>query len=118
MVERMERDKPGEPEGQTSVNDLLDDPIGATPMQLALPIVVEVRPGEFPRLSSRTSSTPRLASQTVVIDQPCLPVSQNYGQLAMNLIQRISLLERWQGIGGEMQLTSSRTSLLKSTQVK
>lgn len=51
MVKPMERDKPGELEGQTSVNELLDDPIGATPIQMALPILVQVRPGEFRRLS-------------------------------------------------------------------
>ncbi|MET3934465.1 hypothetical protein [Arthrobacter sp. OAP107] len=47
----MERDEPEELEGQTSVNDLLDDPIGATPIQMALPILVQIRPGEFRRLS-------------------------------------------------------------------
>ena len=47
----MERDKPGELEGQTSVNDLLDDPIGAAPIQLALPILVQIRPGEFRHLA-------------------------------------------------------------------
>ncbi len=47
----MERDKSGELEGQTSVNDLLDEPIGATPTQMALPILVQIRPGEFRRLS-------------------------------------------------------------------
>ncbi|MFF1252707.1 hypothetical protein ACFVYC_09460 [Pseudarthrobacter sp. NPDC058329] len=47
----MERDKSGELEGQTSVNDLLDEPIGATPIQMALPILVQIRPGEFRRLS-------------------------------------------------------------------
>lgn len=47
----MERDSAGELEGQTSVNDLLDEPIGAAPMQLVLPILVQIRPGEFRRLS-------------------------------------------------------------------
>ena len=47
----MERDKSGELEGQTSVNDLLDEPIGATPIQMALPILVQIRPGEFRRLT-------------------------------------------------------------------
>lgn len=41
----------GELEGQTSVNDLLDEPIGAIPIQLALPILVQIRPGDFRRLS-------------------------------------------------------------------
>ena len=47
----MERDKSGELEGQTSVNDLLDEPVGAEPIQLALPILVQIRPGDFRRLS-------------------------------------------------------------------
>jgi hypothetical protein len=47
----MERDRCGELEGQTSVNELLDDPIGVTPIQMALPILVQIRPGEFRRLS-------------------------------------------------------------------
>ncbi|WP_455837137.1 hypothetical protein [Pseudarthrobacter siccitolerans] len=47
----MGRDKSGELEGQTSVNDLLDEPIGAEPIQMALPILVQIRPGEFRRLS-------------------------------------------------------------------
>ncbi|WP_258805888.1 hypothetical protein [Pseudarthrobacter sp. NS4] len=46
----MERDKSGELEGQTSVNELLDEPIGAAPIQLTLPILVQIRPGEFRRL--------------------------------------------------------------------
>jgi hypothetical protein len=47
----MERDKSGELEGQTSINELLDEPIGAASIQLALPILVQIRPGEFRRLS-------------------------------------------------------------------
>ena len=47
----MKRNKSGELEGQTSVNDLLDEPIGDSPIQLALPILVQIRPGEFRRLS-------------------------------------------------------------------
>lgn len=43
----MERDTSGELKGQTSVNELLDDPIGAAPIQLALPILLQIRPGEF-----------------------------------------------------------------------
>ncbi len=46
----MERDKSGELKGQTSVNELLDEPIGAAPIQLPLPIVVQIRPGEYRRL--------------------------------------------------------------------
>lgn len=47
----MERDRSGELEGQTSVNEWLDEPIGAAPVQMALPILVQIRPGEFRRLS-------------------------------------------------------------------
>jgi hypothetical protein len=47
----MERAKSGELEGQTSVNDLLDEPIGATPLQMALPLLIQLRPGDFRRLS-------------------------------------------------------------------
>lgn len=47
----MDRDRSGELKGQTSINDLLDEPVGAAPVQLALPIVVQVRPGQFRRLS-------------------------------------------------------------------
>ncbi|MEW1812525.1 hypothetical protein AB0284_17690 [Pseudarthrobacter phenanthrenivorans] len=47
----MDRTGAGELEGQTSVNELLDEPIGDTPVQLALPILVQVKPGQFRRLS-------------------------------------------------------------------
>lgn len=47
----MAREKSGELEGQTSVNELLDEPIGDTPVQLALPLHVQVKPGQFRRLS-------------------------------------------------------------------
>jgi hypothetical protein len=47
----MERDPSGELRGQTSINDLLDKPVGAAPIQLALPILVQVKPGQFRRLS-------------------------------------------------------------------
>jgi hypothetical protein len=47
----MDRDRSGELKGQTSINDLLDEPVGAAPVQLALPIVVQVKPGQFRRLS-------------------------------------------------------------------
>lgn len=47
----MERNTSGELEGQTSVNELLDAPIGDSPIQLTLPILVQIRPGEFRRLS-------------------------------------------------------------------
>ena len=47
----MERTKSGELEGQTSVNELLDEPIGDSHVQLALPILVQVKAGQFRRLS-------------------------------------------------------------------
>ena len=47
----MERDPSGELKGQTSINDLLDEPVGAAPVQLTLPILVQVKPGQFRRLS-------------------------------------------------------------------
>jgi hypothetical protein len=47
----VERNKSGELEGQTSINELLDEPIGDSPTQLALPILVQIQPGQFRRLS-------------------------------------------------------------------
>ena len=47
----MERDATGELKGQTSINELLDEPVGATPVQLALPILVQLKPGHFRRVS-------------------------------------------------------------------
>jgi hypothetical protein len=47
----MEGDASGELEGQISINELLEEPIGAAPIQLALPIVIEVKPGSFWRVS-------------------------------------------------------------------
>jgi hypothetical protein len=47
----MDRDQTGELEGQTSINELLDEPVGVSHLQLVLPIYVELRPGEFRRLS-------------------------------------------------------------------
>ena len=38
-------------EGQTSINELLDEPIGATHIQLVLPIHVQLPAGEFRRVS-------------------------------------------------------------------
>ncbi|MCX6498263.1 MAG: hypothetical protein NTU93_05605 [Arthrobacter sp.] len=34
----METAPPAELDGQTSINELLDEPVGSTPIQLALPI--------------------------------------------------------------------------------
>ena len=47
----VDRDRSAELKGQTSINDLLDEPVGAAPVQLALPIVVQVKRGQFRRLS-------------------------------------------------------------------
>jgi hypothetical protein len=47
----MDRDQAGELEGQTSINDLLGEPIGASHIQLVLPIHVQLQSGEFRRLS-------------------------------------------------------------------
>lgn len=47
----MDSEKTGELEGQTSINELLDQPVGVTHIQMALPILVQLRPGEFRRLS-------------------------------------------------------------------
>ncbi|MBT2550423.1 hypothetical protein [Arthrobacter sp. ISL-65] len=47
----MERDTSGELKGQSSINELLDDPVGSAPVQLALPILIQVKPGYFRRLS-------------------------------------------------------------------
>lgn len=47
----MERDASGQLTGQTSINELLDEPVGADPVQLPLPLLVEVKPGPYRRLS-------------------------------------------------------------------
>ncbi|MBO1266645.1 hypothetical protein [Arthrobacter cavernae] len=47
----MGKDQYSELEGQTSINELLDEPIGDTHTQLVLPIHVQLRPGEFRRVS-------------------------------------------------------------------
>jgi hypothetical protein len=47
----MDMEQAGELEGQTSIDELLDEPAGAAPIQMVLPIYVQVRPGEFRRLS-------------------------------------------------------------------
>ena len=47
----MERDGSGELKGQTSINELLEEPVGDAPVQLALPLLVQVRPGHFRRVS-------------------------------------------------------------------
>lgn len=47
----MSNGRNSELEGQSSINELLDQPIGDKPMQLPLPFLVQVRPGEFRRAS-------------------------------------------------------------------
>ncbi|WP_190273575.1 hypothetical protein [Crystallibacter crystallopoietes] len=47
----MEREQTRELEGQTSINELLDDPVGVAHIQLALPIYVQLKPGDFRLLS-------------------------------------------------------------------
>ncbi|MFP3460074.1 hypothetical protein R5O87_04395 [Arthrobacter globiformis] len=47
----MERDASGELKGQASINELLEEPVGAAPVQLVLPILVQVKPGLFRRVS-------------------------------------------------------------------
>jgi hypothetical protein len=46
----MDRDQNCELEGQTSINELLGEPIGVDHLQLVLPIYVQLRPGQFRRL--------------------------------------------------------------------
>lgn len=46
----MDRDGSGELEGQTSINELLDESVGVVPVQLALPVLVQVKPGHFRRV--------------------------------------------------------------------
>ncbi|VII95021.1 hypothetical protein [Arthrobacter sp. DR-2P] len=41
----------GELEGQSSIDELLDEPIGDKPMQLPLPFHLQVRSGELRRAS-------------------------------------------------------------------
>ncbi|EMY33297.1 hypothetical protein D477_015561 [Arthrobacter crystallopoietes BAB-32] len=47
----VEREQTRELEGQTSINELLDDPVGVAHIQLALPIYVQLKPGDFRLLS-------------------------------------------------------------------
>jgi hypothetical protein len=47
----MDRDQAGELEGQTSINELLEEPVGSTYLQLVLPIHLQLGSGEFRRLS-------------------------------------------------------------------
>lgn len=47
----MGKEQNSELEGQSSINELLDKPVGDTHIQLVLPIHVQLRPGEFRRVS-------------------------------------------------------------------
>jgi hypothetical protein len=47
----MDRDQTWELEGQTSINELLDEPVGVIHIQMALPIYVQLKPEGFHRLS-------------------------------------------------------------------
>jgi hypothetical protein len=40
------------PDGQTSINDLLDEPVGAAPIQLVIPIHVQLPTGQIRRLTA------------------------------------------------------------------
>lgn len=51
MVGYMEWDKACELEGQTSINELLNEPVGITHIQMVLPLHVQLPSGEFRRLS-------------------------------------------------------------------
>ncbi|WP_247040146.1 hypothetical protein [Arthrobacter rhizosphaerae] len=46
----MDKEPTGELEGQTSINELLDEPVGLTHIQLALPLHVQFSAGKFVRL--------------------------------------------------------------------
>lgn len=50
-VDCMGNKRNGELEGQSSINELLDQPVGDKPIQLPLPFHLQVRPGEFRRAS-------------------------------------------------------------------
>jgi hypothetical protein len=47
----MDRDAAGELEGQTSINELLNEPLGVTHFQMVLPLHIQLASGEFRRLS-------------------------------------------------------------------
>ncbi|NMR32472.1 hypothetical protein [Crystallibacter degradans] len=47
----MDRGQTFELEGQTSINELLMEPVGVAPIQMALPIYVQLGQGEWRRLS-------------------------------------------------------------------
>jgi hypothetical protein len=47
----MERNGAGELEGQSSIDELLVEPVGDSPVQLSLPLLVQLEPGLYRRLS-------------------------------------------------------------------
>lgn len=47
----MDTDQAGQLKGQTSINDLLDEPVGAEPIQMPLPIHVQLPSGTIRRLA-------------------------------------------------------------------
>ena len=47
----MDKEHTGELEGQTSINELLDEPVGTNPIQMVLPLHIQLSSGEIRRLS-------------------------------------------------------------------
>jgi hypothetical protein len=47
----METDAAGQLKGQTSINDLLDEPVGTEPVQLPLPLHIQLPSGTIRRLA-------------------------------------------------------------------
>lgn len=47
----MDKERAGELEGQISINDLLEEPVGARHIQLVLPLHIQLESGVFRRLS-------------------------------------------------------------------
>ena len=46
----MDKEQTGELEGQTSINELLDEPVGLTHIQMTLPLHIQFPAGKFVRL--------------------------------------------------------------------
>ncbi|WP_458111061.1 hypothetical protein M1D88_11765 [Arthrobacter sp. R1-13] len=46
----MDKEHTGELDGQTSINELLDEPVGHAHIQMALPLHVQFSAGKFVRL--------------------------------------------------------------------
>jgi hypothetical protein len=47
----VDTDQAGQLKGQTSINDLLDEPVGTEPIQMPLPIHVQLPSGTIRRLA-------------------------------------------------------------------